>query len=482
MKKASVDKKNAKSPKVSGFMCLAAATAAISGFLYGYDTGIISGALLSISAEFKLDHSMQEIVAASILLGAVIGAVSAGAFADRFGRRRTIIAIAFIFGVAAIAASLSPSAIFLACARVVLGMAIGACSQCVPAYVAELAPAARRGFLVVAFSVAIGMGIVAASLVGYSLHNILSWRWMIGLAAVPAAVLFGAMFALPESPRWLIAKERPKEARTALARVRMPDADIDDELGDVMEIVGHSQESSTRGWRGLIKPWIRPALIAGCGTAAFTQLVGIEMMIYYAPTLLKGVGFSEDSALQINVGIAAIYLVMTALGLAIVDRVGRRRLALLTLPFAALSLAGLGTLFVLGQTQAADAPYVVACLFSFMIFQAGGLQVIGWLTGSEVYPLSVRAAGTSAQAGTIWSSNLLLTGTALTLINQIGAGGSMLIYASLNVFAFIFIWRFLPELSGQSLEGVEKALLEGRFSPTTIAADQTARTRTPLPR
>ena len=456
-------------PAMTSFMWLVAATAAIGGFLYGYDTGIISGALLSISTEYQLSPFMQEIVAAAILFGATIGGLGMGAFSDRFGRRRTIIGIAAIFTLGATAASLAPNPILLALARVVLGVAVGACSQSVPAYVAELAPAAQRGRLVVTFSVAIGLGIVSASLVGYGLHGVLSWRWMIAVGAIPAAVLFGAMFALPESPRWLIAQDRPDDARRALARVRPVGADLANELAAVAEIMRQSRASHTRGWRGLTEPWVRPAVIAGCGTAAFTQLVGIEMMIYYTPTLLKSVGFGEASALLINVGIAVIYLVMTALGLAIVDRVGRRRLSLLTLPGAALSLAVLGTLFALERTGPTDAPYVIGCLFSFMVFQAGGLQVIGWLTGSEVYPLTVRAAGTSAQAATVWGSNLLLTGTALSLIYHLGAGGAMWVYAGLNALAFFFVWRFLPELKGRSLEAVEEALRLNRFTPQDFA-------------
>jgi sugar porter (SP) family MFS transporter len=452
-------------PTLSPFMWRVAVTAAVGGFLYGYDTGIISGALLSISSEYQLSHSMQETVAAAILLGATIGGLSAGRFADRFGRRRTIIAIAAIFTLGAVSASLAPTPPALVLARVVLGIAVGACSQSVPAYVAELAPAQQRGKLVVAFSVAIGLGILSASFVGYGLHGVLSWRWMIAVGAVPAAILFVAMFALPESPRWLIAHNRIVEARTALERVRSAGADLDGELAAVAETVRQSQASGTLGWRGLAEAWVRPALIAGCGTAAFTQLVGIEMMIYYTPTLLKGVGFGEASALLTNVGIALIYLVMTALGLAIVDKIGRRRLALLTLPGAALSLAALGTLFAFERTGLDDTPYIIGCLFLFMVFQAGGLQVIGWLTGSEIYPLSVRGAGTSAQSATVWGSNLLLTGTALSIIHHLGAGGAMWIYAGMNALAFFFVWRFLPELKGRSLEEVEEALRRGTFTP-----------------
>src|SRR3978361_69616 len=168
------------------FMWLVAATAAIGGFLYGYDTGIISGALLSISSEYELSHAMQEVVAAAIVFGETAGGRRAGAISDRFGRRRTIIAIAAVFVLGATAASFAPDPIFLALSRVVLGVAVGAASQSIPAYVAELAPAAQRGRLVVAFSVAIGLGILSASLVGYGLHAMLSWRVMIAGAAVPA--------------------------------------------------------------------------------------------------------------------------------------------------------------------------------------------------------------------------------------------------------------------------------------------------------
>jgi sugar porter (SP) family MFS transporter len=452
------------------FMWLAAATVAIGGFLYGYDTGIIAGALLSITEEFALPHAMQEVVAAAILFGATLGGLGTGAVSDRFGRRHTIIGIAALFTLGAIAASLAPDAVLLALARVVLGIAVGAASQSIPAYVAELAPAEHRGRLVVAFSVAIGLGILTASLVGYGLHDVLSWRLMIVAGAVPAIVLFAAMFALPESPRWLVAHDRRDAAHRDLARVRRENADLDGELDGISDAIAQS-DTSTPGWRGLAEHWVRPAVIAGCGTAAFTQLVGIEMMIYYAPTLLKGVGFGEGSALLTNVGIAAIYLVMTATGLAIVDRVGRRRLSLVTLPGAALSLAALGALFVLGRTGPDDAPFVIGCLFLFMVFQAGGLQVIGWLTGSEVYPLRVRAAGTSAQAATVWGSNLLLTGTALSLIHHLGAGGAMWVYAGLNALAFVFVWRWLPELKGRSLEEVEDALRQNQFTPAHFAAE-----------
>ena len=450
---------------MNGFMRLVSIVAAIGGGLYGYDTGIISGALLSISDEFKLGHTAQELVASAILLGAVGGGLSCGWFSDRYGRRGTIIVIAGIFCVGAISAALAPNAWLLGLARIVLGLAVGGASQTIPVYIAELAPPERRGSLVTSFNVAIGVGILIAALVAYFMHGVWSWRWMVGIAAVPAAILLLSMFFLPETPRWLASQDRTEDARRSLQRVRTGDADIDAEMDDISRITCDTRKARTRGWRGLGAPWVRPAVICGLGVAAFTQLSGIEMMIYYAPTILKGAGFGPDFALLSSMGIASVYLVMTCVGLAVVDRVGRRRISLLMIPGATIALLVLGALFMLGMTKGHDAWWLIGCLLVYMAFNAGGLQVVGWLTGSEVYPLAVRAAGTSAQAGMVWGADLLVTATALTLVQSIGASGTMWVYAAMNVLAFLFIWFLVPETASHSLEEIETALHEDRFRP-----------------
>ena len=419
---------------MNGFMRLVSLTAAIGGALYGYDTGIISGALLSITDEFKLGHTEQEMVASAILLGAV-------------------------------GAALAPSPLLLGLARVVLGIAVGGSSQAVPTYIAELAPAARRGALVTAFNVAIGVGIMVASLVGYFLHGMWSWRWMVGIAALPATVLLVSMIFLPETPRWLASKDRQDDARAALRRVRAEGADIEAEMKTIQKVTDETRGAKTRGWRGMAAHWVRPAVICGLGVAAFTQLSGIEMMIYYAPTILKGAGFGGDSPLLSSMGIAAVYLVMTVVGLLVVDRVGRRRLSLCMIPGAALALLVLGACFMLGMTHGSQAWALVGCLLVYMAFNSGGLQVVGWLTGSEVYPLSVRGAGTSAQAGMVWGADLIVTVTALTLVESIGTSGTMWVYAGMNVLAFLFIWFLVPETAGHSLEEIEDALKQDRFRP-----------------
>jgi sugar porter (SP) family MFS transporter len=456
----------AESPdRLTGLMLMAAGVSAISALLYGYDTGIISGALLQIRDDFHTGSGMEQVIAAAILFGAVIGALAGSQLSERWGRRRTVLLIAGVYVVGALLAALAPTAVTLVLGRVVLGFAVGGATQTVPMYVAELAPAARRGRLVLTFQVGIGVGIVISTLVGAT--ESLTWRLSIGLAALPAAAMLLLMLRLPESPRWLMKRDDEDGARRALGRVRASGADLNRELSGIAELEHQERQakSRNRGWSGLRQPWIRPALVVGCGIAVFTQLSGIEMIIYYAPTILTDNGFAKSDALRVSVALGVTYLVMMVIGLSVVDRIGRRRLTLAMVPGAAASLAVLGGLFVTGHSGRNSTPFIIACLVVFMFFNAGGLQLMGWLTGSEIYPLTVRAAGTSVQAATLWSTNLLITLTLLTIINAVGPGPTMWLYAFFNVAAWVFIWRRMPELTGRSLEQIEGRLRRGKFRP-----------------
>jgi sugar porter (SP) family MFS transporter len=454
---------------LTGLMLTAALVSAVSGLLYGYDTGIISGALLQISDEFHTGSGMEQVIAASILLGAVVGALSCSLLSERLGRKRTIVTVAAVFVLGTLACSVAPSAWLLVLGRVVLGFAVGGATQTVPMYVAELAPANLRGRLVLAFQLAIGVGIVIATVVGAS--ESVSWRVSVGSAAVPSLVMLLLLLRLPESPRWLVKRDREDDARQVLDTVRPDDYDVSPELAEIVALEERKQEvaSRNRGWSGLRQGWVRPALVVGCGVAIFTQLSGIEMIIYYSPTILTDNGFSTSTALRVSVGLGLTYLVMQVIGLTIVDRVGRRRLTLVMVPGAGLSLVVLGAFFVTDNAGRAQVPFIIATLLVFMAFNAGGLQLMGWLTGSEIYPLAVRGAGTAAQSASLWSTNLLITLTLLTLINTFGVGQTFWIYAAFNAAAWLFVWRRMPELTGHSLEDIEQHLQDDEFRPRDFA-------------
>ena len=454
---------------LNGLMLIAASVSAVSGLLYGYDTGIISGALLQISKEFHTGSGMEQMIASGILLGAVIGALSCSFLSERVGRHRTILLICGVFVVGSLLCSVAPTAALLALARVLLGFAVGGATQTVPMYVAELAPANIRGRMVLCFQLAIGVGIVIATLVGAT--QSVSWRLSIGAAAVPALLMLLVQLRLPESPRWLVKRNRRDDAHEVLDDLRPDGYDVDSELGDIVELEERERQTDDRdrGWSGLRQGWVRPALLVGCGIAIFTQLSGIEMIIYYAPTILTNNGFSDSAALDVSVGLGVTYLVMMIVGLAIVDKVGRRRLTLVMVPGAALALFVLGAFFVTGNDGKSAVPFIVATLLVFMFFNAGGLQLMGWLTGSEIYPLAVRGAGTSAQSAALWGTNLLITLTLLTMMDAFGVGQVFWIYGLFNVAAFVFVFRRMPELTGHSLEGIEKRLRQGKFRPKDFA-------------
>ena len=286
------------------------------------------------------------------------------------------------------------------------------------------------------------------------------------MAAVPATLMLILMLRLPESPRWLVKRNDHDGARMVLERIRPPGADVSGELQDIVEVEDLERKAGVnRGWHGLRQRWVRPALITGCGIAVFTQLSGIEMIIYYAPTILTKNHFSTSAALRVSVGLGVTYLVMMIVGLSIVDHVGRRRLTLTMIPGAAIALAVLGVLFIGGGTSHKTIGLIIVCLILFMLFNAGGLQLMGWLTGSEIYPLAVRGAGTSAQSATLWTTNLVITLSLLSILGRIGAGPTMWLYAAFNVAAWLFIWRRMPELTGRSLEQIEAQLHRGHFRP-----------------
>jgi MFS family permease len=244
--------------------------------------------------------------------------------------------------------------------------------------------------------------------------------------------------------------------------------DVQPEVTMICQLDRKERSADTRGWSGLKQAWVRPALVVGCGVAIFTQLSGIELIVYYAPTLLTDNGFSDTAALRVSVALGVTYLVSQLIGLAIIDKVGRRRMTLLTLPGAAGFLFLVGALFTFGLDEMTWA--IIAGLIIFMAFTAGGLQLMGWLTGSEIYPLGVRSAGTATQAAALWGTNLIISITLLTIVDFLGVGPTLWIYAFFNVAAFVFVLKLMPDLTGRSLEQIEDALHRGQFRPDTFPA------------
>ena len=345
------------------FVNIAATITATGGLLFGYDTGVISGALLFIKKDFApLSPFVQGIIVSFLLVGAVVGALSGGPLSDRAGRRPTALLAAIIFGLGALTVALSPSVSVIIIGRFLLGLGVGLASMIVPLYIAEIAPADRRGGLVSLNQLMITIGILLSYIVGVIFTPIEGWRWMFGVALLPALILGIGMFTLPESPRWLFEHGQLEKARAVLGRSRSPE-EIDQELQEMEEIKALEQEQAGVSYRELLAPFVRPALIIGIGLAIFQQITGINTVIYYAPTILQGVGFSEGGAIAATaVGVGLVNVGFTILAVRIIDRAGRRPLLIIGLIGMIVSLALLGFVFAIGSTSGAAGLLATVCL------------------------------------------------------------------------------------------------------------------------
>jgi len=436
-----------------------AGIAATGGLLFGYDTGIISAALLQITQEFHLATIGQQIVTSAIIAGALVGCLSAAPLSDWKGRRRMIILAAAVFIVGTAVASLAHSVTILTAARFILGLAVGASSQIVPVYIAEVAPSSRRGSLVVMFQLAVVSGVFISFIAGYLLRND-SWRIMFALGAIPALFLLFGMIFLPNSPRWMAMKGEIQAAREILTKVRATRAAAERELREIID--AHDVQAP---WSELAKPWVRPALVASVGVGLLCQLTGINAVLYYAPTIFKAVGFGENSALLTSVAIGVAMIVATVFGSWAVEVIGRRRLMLCLLPGAAISLAVLAGILSLGTPTGIYAWVMIVAVVGYAIFNVGSLSVAIWLVGAEVYPLSCRGKGMSLVAASHWGADLIVSLTTLSMVEAMGAAGAFWMFAGVNLFAFFFVWRYVPETRGLTLEAIEAKLRSGTFRP-----------------
>jgi sugar porter (SP) family MFS transporter len=441
------------------FVRVAAAITATGGLLFGYDTGVISGALLFITKDFApLSSFLQGVIVSVLLVGAVTGAIAGGPLSDRLGRRPVVLLAAIIFAVGAIAAALAPNVLILIFARFILGLGVGLASLIVPLYIAEIAPPDTRGALVSLNQLMITIGILLSYIVGVAFTPIEGWRYMFAVAVVPALILGIGMFTLPESPRWLVKNGKLDKARSVLLLSRV-EADVETEMQQMEEIERIERQQAQVGYKELLAPWIRPALIVGVGLAIFQQITGINTVIYYAPTILEKVGFSAGGAIAATaLGVGAVNVGFTILAVYIVDRVGRRPLLLIGLIGMIVSLGLLGVVFSLGATSGAAGLLATICLALYIASFAISLGPIFWLMISEIYPLNMRGSAMSIAALCNWGSNFIVALIFPVLLATFGGAGSFWLFAVLGIVAWIFVYFMVPETKGRTLEEIEADL------------------------
>ncbi|MGB9144987.1 MAG: sugar porter family MFS transporter [Acidobacteriaceae bacterium] len=433
------------------YVLFLAAVAAVSGFLFGFDTAVINGVLLFLQRQFALSSVQTEIAASALLLGCLFGAAGASLVGDRIGRRRSLLLAAVLFAVSTVGTALAGSVLIFSIGRFAGGLAIGLASVLTPVYIAEVAPARNRGRLVSMNQLAIVVGILVAYVVSWALAGIgdSSWRWMLAVAAIPAAIFFLGLLLIPESPRWLISQGHRERGRAVLARIYgAAQAEIQ------VRLVEEAAAAESGTWREVFARPMRRPLTVALGLAILCQVTGINTVLYYGSILISQHfrGESAATALLANVIIGCTNLVCTLVALRCLDRWGRRTMLLTASAGMTIALS----LFVIAWRIPGLSPLLIlACILGYTGFFAFAMGPIPWVVISEIFPNKIRGRAASIATSTLWLGTLVVTLTFLSLVRALGVAGTFSIYAVLCVLTFVFIWTKVPETKGKTLEQIQ---------------------------
>lgn len=447
--------------------------AATGGLLFGFDTGVISGAIPFFQKDFGIDNNMIELITLAGLLGAILGALFCGRLTDRLGRKKVILASAVIFAVGAIWSGVAVDAWNLVLARLFLGIAIGVSSFAVPLYIAEISPAKVRGMLVSMFQLMVTIGVLVSYLSDLYFADegdMSCWRPMFYVGVIPACILLVGMIFMPETPRWLMSKGRHSESIRILKRIE-GEEQAKDSFQQMQEEIKRS-ETEKSGWKELLQPWLRTPLIICIGIMFFQQFVGINTVIYYSPKIFLMAGFDGTvAAIWASVGVGAVNVIFTVVSVYFVDRLGRRKLYFIGLSGIVVSLLFLGLCFVF-VNQLGDSVKWVAILliFCYVAFFAISIGPLGWLIISEIFPLKLRGLGASLGSLSVWLFNSIVSFTFFKIVKALTIPGKEIImdgenlgnpagafwfYGGVAFLALIWGYFYVPETKGVSLEQIE---------------------------
>ncbi|EPQ9602323.1 sugar porter family MFS transporter [Staphylococcus pseudintermedius] len=425
---------------------------ALGGLLYGYDMGVISGALLYLKDDIPLNAYTEGLVVSSMLVGAIVGAGLSGPLSEKLGRRRLVFMISIVFIIGALILALAPTMEILVLGRVIIGLAVGGSTAIVPVYLSELAPTDARGSLSSLNQLMITIGILASYLVNYAFAPIEGWRWMLGLAVVPSVILMIGVIFMPESPRWLLEKRGEKVARDVM-KLTYPASEIDHEIENMKKI----NQIADNTWTVLKSPWLLSTIIIGSVFALLQQLIGINAIIYYAPKIFATAGFGESTAILSTVGIGVVNVLVTIFAISIIDKIDRKKLLVIgNIGMVASLLIMSALIWLIGVNSAAW--IILLCLTTFIIFFGVSWGPVLWVMLPELFPMRARGAATGIAALVLSIGSLLVAQFFPVLTDVLQVQQVFLIFAVIGIIAMIFVIKFLPETRGRSLEQIEQDL------------------------
>ncbi|ERJ42081.2 MFS transporter [Corynebacterium pseudodiphtheriticum 090104] len=457
------DTSRAETTETRRYAKMVAAFAAIGGLLFGYDTGVMSGALLYISPEFGMNAAEEGRVTAMLLVGAAIGALLGGRVADWWGRRMTLLVNGVIFCAGSIWCALAGSVAELATARTFLGVAVGAVSIVVPMYIAEKVPAEVRGRMVSLNTLMIVVGQLLAYLVNSLLAPTGNWHLMLGMAAIPGAMLTAGMIFLSDTPVWLARKGRTDQAREVAARAGMSLEELSivveaEQLDDAGTAASGGAKTSEE-FQALKKMrWIRVTILIAMLIGVTQQITGVNAVIYFAPTMMSEVGISTTNAVYTSIVIGVVSVIACWVGLKIIDVVGRKRLLTWGLTGNIISLLVLALTYSLADGSFTWAMVSLGLMAVFIAFQQAAVSPTTWLLISEIVPVQARGLGMGIAGLALWVANWAVAQFFLPVTEILSGSGTFVAFSMLGVVALGFVRVFIPETMGRSLEEVGEVM------------------------
>jgi len=430
---------------------------ALGGLNWGYDTGVISAALVYLRRDFELTSWAEAWVVTGLIVGAVIGAAFGGRLSDLYGRRRVLLWTAVAFIIAPLGMAWSPNTEVLFLFRVVVGLGAGLAAVTLPVYLSEIAPARIRGKVTAFYALAIVFGQFLGFIIGVVFAPMESWRWMLGLSVVPSVLFALGLLVIWETPRWLVKKGREEEARRVLHYDRTPE-EAQRELDEIHAVQKAEEAVGVRGLKALTQSWVKPILLVGLGLAVFQQIMGINAIMYYAPTTLQNVGFSDEGAIGSNLIIGLMNITAVTLALIFADRLGRKPLLLIGAAGTTLSLLVLGlTNLLLPEPDGVGTVGIVtlsAMAIYVFLFQFSWGAIV-WVLLGEIFPLGIRATAMAVATTALWFGNGVVSLFFSPVLEWAGVGALYLGFAVICAFAFAFTIAKVPETKKRSLEEIE---------------------------
>lgn len=460
-----------------GYLVFLSVVAALGGFLFGYDTAVISGTIAQVTEQFGLDALQQGWYVGCALIGSIIGVLFAGILSDKFGRKSTMILSAILFSTSAIGCAVSADFNQLVIYRIIGGVGIGVVSIISPLYISEVAVAQYRGRLVSLYQLAVTIGFLGAYLVNYQLldysmsnpdastgwWNLVFvsevWRGMLGMETLSAIMFFIIIFFIPESPRWLILKGKEEKATNILERIYTSSKEALFQLTETKSVLSSESKSE---WKLLLQPDIRKAVIIGVCIAMLGQFMGVNAVLYYGPSIFENAGLSGGDSLFYQVLVGLVNTLTTILALVIIDKVGRKKLVYYGVSGMVISLILIATYFIYGESWGISSIFLLVFFLFYVFCCAVSICAVVFVLLSEMYPTRVRGLAMSIAGFALWIGTYLIGQLTPWMLQNLTPAGTFILFAIMCVPYMLIVWKLVPETTGKSLEEIERYWLKNK--------------------